>query len=44
MHDALHEHGFLVTYHTCGGMMNILDLIIENGTDASETLSPELEE
>lgn len=40
MHEALHEHGFLVTYHTCGGMMNILDLIIENGTDASETLSP----
>jgi hypothetical protein len=40
MHRALHKHGFISTYHTCGGMMNILDLIIENETDASETLSP----
>ncbi len=40
MHDALHRHGHLTTYHTCGGMMGILDLIDENGTDASETLSP----
>jgi uroporphyrinogen-III decarboxylase len=40
MHRALHEHGFLCTYHTCGGMVHILDLIIENETDASETLSP----
>ncbi|HUW18802.1 MAG TPA: uroporphyrinogen decarboxylase family protein [Sedimentisphaerales bacterium] len=40
MHRALHNHGFISTYHTCGGMMNILDLIIENETDASETLSP----
>jgi uroporphyrinogen-III decarboxylase len=40
MHRVLHKHGFISTYHTCGGMMNILDLIIENETDASETLSP----
>ena len=40
MHRALHEYGFLTTYHTCGGMINLLDLIIENETDASETLSP----
>jgi len=40
MHQALHGHGFLTTYHTCGGMINLLDLIIENQTDASETLSP----
>ena len=40
MHQALHEHGFVSTYHTCGGMMNILDLIVENETDVSETLSP----
>ncbi|MHC4648362.1 MAG: uroporphyrinogen decarboxylase family protein, partial [Planctomycetota bacterium] len=26
MHLALHEHGFISTYHTCGGMMNLLDL------------------
>ena len=40
IHDALHSLGHRSTYHTCGGMMHILDLIIENGTDASETLSP----
>lgn len=37
---ALHDAGFLTTYHTCGGMMAILDKIWHNGTDASETLSP----
>ena len=40
MHRALHDAGHLVTYHTCGGMMNILDQIVENETDASETLPP----
>ena len=38
--DALHHAGHRVTYHTCGGMMRILDRIPANGTDASETLSP----
>jgi uroporphyrinogen decarboxylase len=36
----VHDAGHRVTYHTCGGMMHILDLIVENGTDASETLAP----
>jgi uroporphyrinogen-III decarboxylase len=40
MHRALHEAGHLATYHTCGGMMRILDLIVANETDASETLAP----
>lgn len=40
MHRALHKIGHLTTYHTCGGMMHLLDLIPENETDASETLSP----
>ena len=40
MHAALHRAGHRATYHTCGGMMHILDLILQNGTDASETLSP----
>jgi uroporphyrinogen decarboxylase len=40
IHDALHRLGHRSTYHTCGGMMHILDLIVENGTDVSETLSP----
>lgn len=39
-HDALHALGLRVVYHTCGGMMPILDLIVENGCDASETLTP----
>jgi hypothetical protein len=38
--DALHEVGLPVVYHTCGGMMAILDHIPLNGCDASETLSP----
>jgi uroporphyrinogen-III decarboxylase len=40
IHAALHRVGQRVTYHTCGGMMHILDLIVQNGTDASETLAP----
>lgn len=40
IHRALHDVGHTCTYHTCGGMMHILDLIVENDTDASETLSP----
>ena len=40
IHDALHGCGHRTTYHTCGGMMHILDLIVANGTDASETLAP----
>jgi len=40
IHRAVHDAGLKVTYHTCGGMMNILDLIVENEADASETLTP----
>ena len=40
IHQALHYVGHIATYHTCGGMMNILDLVVENQTDASETLAP----
>jgi uroporphyrinogen decarboxylase len=39
-HDLLHALGHQAVYHTCGGMMAILDLIVENGCDASETLTP----
>lgn len=43
MHDALHRCGHRAVYHTCGGMMPLLDLIVANGCDASETLScPEI--
>ncbi len=40
LHDALHEHHFTVSYHTCGGTRGIEDLIVQNGADASETLAP----
>jgi len=40
MHDALHDLGFQVVYHTCGGMTRILDCILQNHCDVSETLSP----
>ena len=40
MHRAVHDAGLKTTYHTCGGMMHLLDLIVENETDASETLTP----
>lgn len=40
MHDALHAIGRKVVYHTCGGMMPILELIAANGCDAAETLTP----
>ncbi len=40
MHDALHDLGFLVTYHTCGGTHGIENHIVENHTDVSETLAP----
>jgi uroporphyrinogen decarboxylase len=40
IHDALHRIGQRAVYHTCGGMMHILDQVVANGTDASETLAP----
>jgi len=40
LHEALHAVGLPVVYHTCGGMLGILDSIAANGCDASETLSP----
>ena len=40
VHDALHEKGYKVVYHTCGGMIPICELIVKNGCDAAETLAP----
>ncbi len=40
IHRALHSVGLKSTYHTCGGMKFLLDLIVQNETDASETLAP----
>jgi hypothetical protein len=40
INDELRAIGQKSVYHTCGGMMGLLDLIPRNGADASETLSP----
>ncbi len=40
VHDALHDFGFLITYHTCGGTLGIEEHIVANGCDVSETLAP----
>ena len=40
LHDALHDLGFKVVYHTCGGTLGIEEMIVANGCDASETLAP----
>lgn len=39
--DAIHSIDLRVVYHTCGGMMNILDQIKATGADGSETLTPQ---
>lgn len=39
-HDALHEAGFKVVYHLCGGLMQMLDLVVENHADGLETMTP----
>lgn len=40
MHAALHDLGFKVTYHTCGGTVGIEEDIVATGADVSETLAP----
>jgi hypothetical protein len=29
-----------VVYHLCGGLMQMLELVVENGTDGLETMTP----
>ena len=38
--DALHRAGQRVVYHTCGGMMPLLERIADLGSDAMETFTP----
>lgn len=38
--DAAHEAGQRIVYHTCGGMMPILEMIADMGVDAMETFTP----
>lgn len=41
-HELIHDidPDIVISYHTCGGMMHLLDLIPQNGCNCSETLSP----
>jgi len=38
--DALHAAGYKVVYHLCGGLMKTLDLVVANGSDGLETMTP----
>ncbi len=38
--QAAHDCGQKIVYHTCGGMMPILENIVSMGVDAIETLTP----
>jgi len=39
-HKALHAKGAKIVYHLCGGLMPMLDLVVENGADGLETMTP----
>lgn len=36
----LHEVGLKVVYHLCGGLMPMLNLVVQTGTDGLETMTP----
>jgi hypothetical protein len=36
----LHEAGLKVVCHLCGGLMHMLELVVENGSDGLETMTP----
>lgn len=38
--EALHAQGTKVVYHLCGGLMPLLETVVENGADALETMTP----
>jgi uroporphyrinogen-III decarboxylase len=40
IHEALHSLGLKCSYHTCGGMTPILELIASNGCDCMEPFAP----
>jgi len=39
-HAALHAAGVKIVYHLCGGVMQMLDIVTENGADGLETMTP----
>ena len=41
-HKALHDQGTKIVYHLCGGFMPLLDIVVENGADGLETMTPKI--
>jgi len=39
-HEALHAAGVKIVYHLCGGLMHMIDLVLQNGADGLETMTP----
>lgn len=39
-HAAYHDVGVKVSYHLCGGLMQMLEMVAENGADGLETMTP----
>jgi len=37
---AVQDAGAKVVYHLCGGMMPLLDVVVQNGADGLETMTP----
>lgn len=40
-HEALRLHGAKTVYHLCGGIMPLLDIVVQNGADGLETMTPQ---
>lgn len=39
-HAALREAGVKIVYHLCGGLMQMLELVVDSGADGLETMTP----
>ena len=39
-HEAIHNAGSKIVYHLCGGLMPLLETVVDNGADALETMTP----
>lgn len=39
-HAALRAAGVKIVYHLCGGLMQLLELVVQNGADGLETMTP----
>lgn len=39
-HEAIHAQGAKIVYHLCGGVMQMLEIVAENGADGLETMTP----